>query len=109
MGVKARAIDWLPDALSRRRDGELTVVWHSVMRQYVDPGEWSALGTASDAAVAANSERPIVWAGMEPVSGGGGFEIMLRTGADQAATRVAACNDHGPPVVWELDADQPIG
>jgi HAD superfamily hydrolase (TIGR01509 family) len=109
MVVKARAIDWLPDALSRRRDGELTVVWHSVMRQYVDPGEWSALGTASDAAVAANSERPIVWAGMEPVSGGGGFEIMLRTGADQAATRVAACNDHGPPVVWELDADQPIG
>ena len=78
MVVRARAIEWLPDALSRRRDGELTVVWHSVMRQYVDPGEWQALGDASDAALAAHPERPIAWVGMEPVSGGGGFEITLR-------------------------------
>jgi hypothetical protein len=109
MVVKARAIEWLPDALSRRRSGELTVVWHSVMRQYVDPGEWQAMLDASDAALAAAPERPIAWVGMEPVSGGTGDEITLRTGADQVAERVARCDDHGPPVVWELGADQPIG
>src|ERR1700760_4963075 len=46
MVVRAQAIEWLPDALSRRRDGELTVVWHSVMRQYVATDEWQALVAA---------------------------------------------------------------
>ena len=108
MVVKGRAIDWLPDALSRRRDGELAVVWHSVMRQYVAAGEWQALCEVFGAAVAANPERPIALGGMEPVSGDAGFEITLRVG-EHAERRVAGCGDHGPPVVWELGADQPIG
>jgi HAD superfamily hydrolase (TIGR01509 family) len=109
MVVKAQAIEWLPDALSRRRDGELTVVWHSVMRQYVDPGEWQALLEAVGAALVTSPERPIAWVGMEPVSNGPGDTITVRTAPDQAATQVAHCDDHGPPVVWELAADQPIG
>jgi HAD superfamily hydrolase (TIGR01509 family) len=109
MVVKARAIEWLPDALSRRRDGELTVVWHSVMRQYVALDEWRALLEALRAALAANPERPIAWVGMEPVRGGTGADITLQTAPDQPARRLAQCDDHGPPVVWELDADQPIG
>jgi HAD superfamily hydrolase (TIGR01509 family) len=109
MVVRAPAIEWLPDALRRRREGELTVVWHSVMRQYVDPVEWSALLEAFGVALAAAPERPIAWVGMEPVSGGAGDVITVQTGADQTARRVARCDDHGPPVVWELGADQPIG
>jgi hypothetical protein len=109
MVVSARAIDWLPDVLSRRRDGELTVVWHSVMRQYVSAGEWQALSEVFETAVAANPERPIALVGMEPVSDYAGFEITLRFGADHAERRIAGCGDHGPPVVWELSADQPIG
>jgi HAD superfamily hydrolase (TIGR01509 family) len=109
MVVRSPAIEWLPDALSRRRDGELTVVWHSVMRQYVDPGEWQALLEAFGTALATNPERPIAWVGMEPVPGDAGFEITLRMGADQPPRRIASCGDHGPPVVWELGADQPIG
>jgi HAD superfamily hydrolase (TIGR01509 family) len=109
MVVRARAIEWLPDALDRRRDGELTVVWHSVMRQYVARDEWRALSETFGAALAANPKRPIVWVGMEPVPGGIGDAITLQTAPDQAARRVARCDDHGPPVVWELTADQPIG
>jgi hypothetical protein len=109
MVVRAQAVEWLPDALSRRRDGELTVVWHSVLRQYVEPAEWQALLKAFGAAVAACPERPIAWVGMEPVTAGTGDVITLRTGAEQAVRRVAGCDDHGPPVVWELGADQPIG
>ena len=37
------ASTWLRDALATRRDGELTVVWHSIMRQYVEPEEWTAM------------------------------------------------------------------
>lgn len=109
MVVRAQAIEWLPDALSRRRDGELTVVWHSVMRQYVEPAQWQALLEAFGAALAACPERPIAWVGMEPVPGGTGATITLQTAPDQGAQRVARCDDHGPPVVWELAADQPIG
>jgi HAD superfamily hydrolase (TIGR01509 family) len=109
MVVKARAIEWLPDALSRRRDGELTVVWHSVMRQYVSAAECQELSDAVVAAVAANPERPIALVGMEPVPGDAGFEITLRVGADHAERRIASCGDHGPRIVWELGADQPIG
>jgi HAD superfamily hydrolase (TIGR01509 family) len=109
MVVRAQAIEWLPDALSRRRDGELTVVWHSVMHQYVADDEWRRLLAAFGAALAANPERPIAWVGMEPVPGGTGATITLQTAPDQGAQRVARCDDHGPPVVWELAANQPIG
>jgi hypothetical protein len=46
---------------------------------------------------------------MEPVSGRSGDEVTVRTGTDQPAARLATCDDHGPPVVWELGLDQPIG
>jgi HAD superfamily hydrolase (TIGR01509 family) len=109
MVVRARAIEWLPDALARRRDGELTVVWHSVMRQYVSAAEWQELSEAVAAAVTANPERPIALVAMEPMPGDAGFEITLRVGAEHAERRIAGCGDHGPPIVWELGADRPIG
>jgi hypothetical protein len=39
---------WLPEILAAGRAGELTVVWHSVMRQYVDAQEWAAIEAAVD-------------------------------------------------------------
>jgi HAD superfamily hydrolase (TIGR01509 family) len=112
MVVRAGAIEWLPDALCRRRDGELTVVWHSVVRQYVDGDEWSALQDAFGAALAAAPERPIAWVGMEPASTGAGGEVTLRSAPDRPPTRLASCDDHGPPVVWSdaaPSADPPAG
>ena len=45
-----RASEWLPEVLADGRDGELTVVWHSVMRQYVEPDEWAAIERALERA-----------------------------------------------------------
>ena len=101
MVVRAPAIEWLPDALSRRRDGELTVVWHSVMRQYVEPDEWRLLADAFATAIGQAPDRPIAWVGMEPGSIDHRDEVTIRTRPDGAATRLAGCSDHGPPVVWD--------
>ncbi len=118
--VSAAAIDWLPDALARRRDGELTVVWHSIMRQYVEPAQWQALAVAFATALTQAPQRPIVWLGMEPIGIKLGDELTVRDTPDGPVTRLAGCDDHGPPVVWARSpgqapaavgaaCDQPIG
>ena len=102
MVVRSAAGDWLPDALRRRGTDELTVVWHSVVRQYVDPGEWGALEAGFGDAAHAAPERPLVWVGMEPGEDHlSGFEVVVRCGDATAGVCVARCGDHGPPVVWE--------
>jgi hypothetical protein len=105
--VRAPAIEWLPDALSRRRAGELTVVWHSIVRQYMEADEWRRLADAFAAAIAHAPDRPIVWVGMEPAAIAHRDELTIRTGPDGPATRLAGCNDHGPPVVWD-DGHRPL-
>ena len=45
-GGGAPGSEWLAEALADGRDDELTVVWHSVMRQYVEPDEWAAIERA---------------------------------------------------------------
>ena len=72
----------------------LTVVWHSVFRQYLPPGEWEALEAAHpDGAV---------WLAMEP-----GYDHMrhmtltVRSGPGEPEQLLAMCGDHGAPVEWQ--------
>jgi hypothetical protein len=103
--VTARAAaDWLPDALAQRRNQELAVVWHSLFRQYLAPGEWDVLQDAFGQAAGAGPNRHIVWLSMEP-SGErvAGVELTARTTPDAPARLLARCDDHGPPVRWQAD------
>jgi hypothetical protein len=109
MVVRAPAAEWLADALERRRAGELTVVWHSVMRQYVDPDEWASLGERFAEAVRAAPDRPVVWVGMEPGEDHvAGFVVSVSEDPVRDPVPVATCGDHGPPVRWDA-SHQPIG
>lgn len=100
--VRSAAVQWLPGALQRRRAGELTVIWHSLFRQYVSSEEWTELELSVAAARAADPGRPIVWVGMEPsVSHLAGIEVTLGEDSATAPQRLARCGDHGPPVSWE--------
>ncbi|HTX11557.1 MAG TPA: DUF2332 domain-containing protein [Solirubrobacteraceae bacterium] len=95
--VVARAgSEWLRDVLADGSDGELVVVWHSVMRQYVEADEWAAIERAL-------GEHPgVVRLSMEPA-----YDRQLRmqlTVHDPAGapeTRLAVCDDHGLPIRWE--------
>jgi hypothetical protein len=95
--VAQRASEWLPGALGASGDGELTVVWHSVMRQYVEPEEWAAIERALD-------ERPgVVRLSMEPsVDDHLGLQrLAFRQHPEGPETVLALAGDHGLPIRWQ--------
>jgi len=100
--ARARASEWLPGAIADRQDGELTVVWHSVFRQYVEPEEWQALEQPFRSAADGAPDGRVVWLSMEPARDHtAGIELTLRVRPDEPEMRLAACGDHGLPIRWE--------
>jgi hypothetical protein len=100
--VAAAASEWLGRALEQRRPGELTVIWQSVFRQYVEPHEWEALNAAIRRAIATDPSAHVVWLTMEPGEDHlAQMKLSLRRHPDEAEQLLASCGDHGPPVVWE--------
>lgn len=91
-----RGSEWLPGVLAAGGDGELTVVWHSVMRQYVEPGEWDAIERALDG-------RPdVVRLSMEPAfDQRARMQLTVHDPAGAPARLLADCDDHGLPIRWE--------
>ncbi len=87
--------EWLPDALATAGDGELIVVWHSVMRQYVEPEEWAAIERVLD-------EHPsVVRLSMEPTrSQEARMQLTVHDPAGAPEIRLAVCDDHGLPIRW---------
>jgi hypothetical protein len=93
--VARRASEWLPAALGAGREGELTVVWHSVMRQYVDSEEWEAIERAVDL-------RPgVVRLSMEPTRDPQArMQLTVHDPAGAPGVTLAVCDDHGLPIRW---------
>ena len=92
-----RASEWLPGVLGAGDEGELTVVWHSVMRQYVDPEEWAAIERALH-------EHPtVVRLSMEPSLDDhlGLQQLAFRGHPDDPEIVLARAGDHGLPIRWD--------
>jgi hypothetical protein len=91
-----RASEWLPEVLADGRGDELTVVWHSVMRQYVEPDEWAAIERAL-------SRHPgAVRLSMEPSRDRPApMQLTVHDPVGTPAIALAACDDHGLPIRWE--------
>lgn len=96
---------WLPGVLADRRAGELTVIWQSVMRQYVPAQTWAAIEHAiGDAGCAATAETPLAWITMEPGDAPlEGFLLTATTWPGGVPCRLGHAGDHGPPVTWRGD------
>lgn len=96
------ASQWLPEALAGGGAGELVVVWHSVIRQYVEPAEWAATERALCEAVDAGVPARLVRLSMEPAEDAHMWmQLTVHDPVDAPGVRLAACGDHGPPIGWE--------
>ena len=84
------------------RDGVATVVWHSVVWQYVPADERVRITAAiEDAGSRATSAAPVAHLWLEPEHvDHGGFVLRLRTWPDGQQQLLADAQGHGPPVVW---------
>jgi hypothetical protein len=91
------ASPWLAEQLAREHAGCLTVVWHSVVRQYVPAEEWAAIES-----VLARAPEPTVVVSMEPSRADPGrVELVARLSRDRQSELLALCGHHGPPVLWQ--------
>jgi len=94
--VARRGSDWLPEAFAAAQDGELVVVWHSVMRQYVAPDEWASIEGAVD------GHPEVVHLSMEPAfDKRARMELTVHDPASAPARTLAVCGDHGLPIRWD--------
>jgi len=93
----SRGSQWLPDAMAAAgEEGELVVVWHSVMRQYVEPGEWDAIERVLD------GKPNVVRLSMEPAFDRHALmELTVHDPAGAPAMLLAVCGDHGLPIRWD--------
>jgi hypothetical protein len=86
--------------------GALTVLWHSIMWQYLSAEEQAAVQTGIDAlGDHARADSPFAHLTLEPGrrTPDSPVEFLVRTrswpGGDDRI--LAACSPHGPPVTWE--------
>ncbi|HUR51980.1 MAG TPA: DUF2332 domain-containing protein [Mycobacteriales bacterium] len=97
---RAGALEFLTRELSRPTD-VTTLVWHSVVWQYVHPDERAAVEELLAQAGAELGPR-LVRASMEPRKSPAPLAFMVRVqrwpGGESA--HVADCHGHGPPVRW---------
>jgi hypothetical protein len=84
------------------RGGVVTVVWHSVVWQYLPPDERTRISAALEAAGSrATTAAPVAHLWLEPERGAhGGFVLRLRTWPGDEERLLADAQGHGPPVVW---------
>ena len=99
------AAAWLVARLGEPRGELLTVVWQSVVNQYLDDGERAAIVSAFTSA----GSGPLAWLTLEPRGDGTRAErLELRcrerpedNGSGEARLLANAAH-HGPPVVWRV-------
>lgn len=99
---QAHAIDWLPPRLAEAHAGA-TVVFHSVVMQYIDPDERRAVVDAIHAAGRdATSTSPLFWLRMEPERPLRAMSVRLTAWPGGQERLVATSGAHGEPVRWRL-------
>jgi hypothetical protein len=99
---RAGAADWLAARLAEPPERLLTVVWESVMRQYLSEEEKVALEShLEEAGARAGEANPLAWVALDAAGGHlSDFQLACRTWPGGEHEVWADCGYHGPPVRW---------
>jgi hypothetical protein len=90
---------WLEDRLTDRPAGVTTVVYHSIVWQYVAPASRDRMRAAlRRAGVATTAARPIAWLRLEPAGPVADLRLTWWPGGEEETLGVAGY--HGEPVYW---------
>ncbi len=86
--------------------GTLTVLWHSIIWQYLSDDEKAAVtARAGELGERADTATPFVWLSLEPLrrtpGGRNEFLVRARCWPEHTDEILGTCSPHGPPVVWE--------
>ena len=97
--ARARAADWLERRLAEPGAGACTVVFHSIVMQYVPEDERERIDALlAEAGAAAGPEAPLARLAMEP--GGEEAELRLTLWPGGEERLLAASGYHGADVRW---------
>lgn len=97
------AAHWLGRRLTEDRAGTLTVVWQSVMYQYLDRIRQRELqDVIRQAGHSATSRQPLAWLTMESASEDhlSNFTLSCHIWPGDRPLTLADADSHGPPVSW---------
>jgi len=101
---RLRASALLERELAAPVPGVVTVVWHSVVRQYMEPHERSRVHhLLREAGARATEDAPLAHLFLEPEKVGGGefrFLVGLTIWPGPHSSALGEGRGHGPPVVW---------
>lgn len=93
------AYDWLEARLAATTPGTCTVVFHSIVMQYLEPSEREAIGQLlAQASASATAEQPLARLAMEPA--GDLADVRLTTWPRGDERLLARAGYHGRPVQW---------
>jgi hypothetical protein len=96
---RSGAADWLERRLAEPAEGACTVVFHSIVMQYVDPGERERVASLlAEAGGRATESAPLARLALEP--GGELADLRLTVWPGGEERLLAQAGYHGAPVRW---------
>jgi len=107
---RARAVDWLPAMLDAPMPHVATVVYHSVVMQYLPMAERQAVAEIiAQAGRRARRSAPLYWLRMEPTDELRHMAVDLRSWPGGTDRRVGVAGAHGDPVHWQGSTGPELG
>jgi hypothetical protein len=95
----ASLVEWLPARLAEPAEGAATVVYHSVVEEYVPPVQWAAFQRLlEDHGRGTSARAPLAWLRLEPHPGERRHRLTLRLWPGGQERPLATCGAHGTGV-----------
>ncbi len=100
---RAEACEWLSERLATPTPGVATVVFHSIVLQYLGERAARLREIIEEAGQRATARAPLFWLRLEPERQGNEsiFSVRMTTWPNGQDRRLAISSPHGPPVDWE--------